>query len=205
MENEEYQDTTDNTQNSNGLDNSDNSHCYRDCGRSSFDMRNHDTCMWCRDVQQICISIKCEIPGPNIPEKTNECSNNTYQSDALEQDQVKLSSGKLYNCDVCSYTTTRTNNLWSHKRKHKEKLYKCDVCSYRTAWSGHFAVHKRKHTNKCDMCSYSTVWPGALAVHKRIHTGEKPYQCSECSYSTTTSDALAKHRTQYTGLKTVHM
>ena len=68
---------------------------------------------------------------------------------------------KPYNCDICYYSTTRSNLLAEHQARHAgEKSYKRDVCSYRTA---------RK---------------GDLVRHKGINTGEKPYKCDVCSYCT---------------------
>ncbi|XP_063693612.1 zinc finger protein 85-like [Bolinopsis microptera] len=113
---------------------------------------------------------------------------------------------KPYKCDVCSYTSSRSGALASHKRKHAgEKPYKCDICSYSASQSGALASHKRMHTGekpfKCDVCSYSASQSGNLASHKRTHTGEKPYKCDVCSYSASQSSHLASHKRTHTGEK----
>ena len=199
VQNQEYQDTPDSTQKSPCFDNSENINSYGDSGCSFSDPRKYE--IMNRNVQQKCTSIKSEIPEPSIPEKTNECGNSTSRSIALDEDiKRKHTNEKLYKCDVCSYSTTRRNNLLSHKRKHTVEK-SGDICSHSTSLPRNIqnvAAHKRKHTGKkqykCVLCSYSNVWRSALARHKRTHKQEKPFKCDVCSYKSATSEDLARHR-----------
>ena len=84
----------------------------------------------------------------------------------------------VYNCEECSYTTKRNNNMKKHTAQHKNRLegsFVCDQCSYTSKQKGHLDIHVRsKHKGevlKCEICNYSATQLSNLRRHRRAkHT-----------------------------------
>ncbi len=89
---------------------------------------------------------------------------------------------EIYYCDMCEYSTSRTENLTRHK-KTKTHLTK---------------LEKKKGEIKfsCDICEFSTFYAFNLKKHQNIHTNEpvdKIYSCDKCEKTFDRRDNLKRH------------
>jgi len=124
--------------------------------------------------------------------------------DVSQNDNTIKKTDKTFICDVCRYSTNRSSNLTTHKRKHTgERPYICQVCSKGFRDSGELNTHLRIHTGerpyKCNYCGKAFSQGGALKRHKLIHTGEKPWQCRLCGHRCRENGSLTKHLRVHTG------
>ena len=119
----------------------------------------------------------CRSHNVNIADARDEeiCQGDVCSDMAInDQDHKGKHKGKkLYQCDLCSYSTISLSYLEAHKQKCKgEKLYKCDMCSYTATSSCHIDAHKRYHTRermyKRDrlMDVYETWYDVLMAWHR---------------------------------------
>uniref|UniRef100_A0A8C4JUF4 Transcriptional repressor CTCFL-like n=1 Tax=Dromaius novaehollandiae TaxID=8790 RepID=A0A8C4JUF4_DRONO len=96
---------------------------------------------------------------------------------------------KVFNCDLCAFTSLRISSLNRHVKIHSdEKRHVCHLClkAFRTATllRNHVNAHTGTRPYKCSDCDMAFVTSGELARHRRYkHTLEKPFKCSICKYS----------------------
>ena len=124
-----------------------------------------------------------------------------------------MSSNKLFKCDECEYTCSRSDQLKRHDLTHSgEKSFKCDIdeCEYICSRSDQLERHKMTHSGeksfKCDIgeCEYICSRSDQMKRHKMTHSGEKSFKCDidDCEYICSRSDQLERHKITHVGEKT---
>lgn len=117
-----------------------------------------------------------------------------------------------FQCQLCTYTTSKKRNLTVHNKCHKEQQYECSACNKKFFWDSHLRRHIRIHKLddlkeplpilefKCSHCSFVTTSKGSLTRHLLIHRlHEEPQQrsklfkCTECDFITCYKGNLKKH------------
>uniref|UniRef100_A0A8C4JYW1 Transcriptional repressor CTCFL-like n=1 Tax=Dromaius novaehollandiae TaxID=8790 RepID=A0A8C4JYW1_DRONO len=112
---------------------------------------------------------------------------------------------KVFNCDLCAFTSLRISSLNRHVKIHSdEKRHVCHLClkAFRTATllRNHVNAHTGTRPYKCSDCDMAFVTSGELARHRRYkHTLEKPFKCSICKYSSVEASKLKRHIRSHTG------
>ncbi|CAG9768065.1 unnamed protein product [Ceutorhynchus assimilis] len=96
---------------------------------------------------------------------------------------------KLYNCELCSYTTQIYNTYKSHVDKHNDEgmeVIKCNYCDFKgfkTTVGKHIKA-KHEVIFTCDKCSYSTKDKKKHINHLSLHTSETLiFKCSMCDFA----------------------
>lgn len=117
---------------------------------------------------------------------------------------------KVFNCELCDYTTGYKNCLDLHLAGHKEtKPFSCTLCDYCTKYptslQRHIMIkHQVKETLtdeekksmrllKCEKCDYTSYFKWNLNAHKRKHNMEKQFKCPHCEYATAYRHNYLKH------------
>ena len=107
-------------------------------------------------------------------------------------------TGKIYNCDACTFQAKSPKTLRNHKKsKHEGVKYMCDQCEYVGNQSGSLNLHKKvKHEGiryDCDECTYKCTHPSTLNTHKRSQHEGLRYHCDQCEYQSTDQGNLTRH------------
>ncbi|XP_060075259.1 zinc finger protein 208-like [Ylistrum balloti] len=79
-------------------------------------------------------------------------------------------NARTYKCNICSFTTVKKKDYYSHKSKHSGKTaYKCMECDYTSDFKPNLDRHRLNHTNnysiKCKFCTYSCDHEGTVKRH----------------------------------------
>ena len=100
-------------------------------------------------------------PGVSLLEEAEsaECSSTTPSSES-QPSSISLTSDykkKLFKCDVCSSTFTKSQSLENHMMIHTGlKPFKCETCPSafrkRSQFDSHMIMHKGIKPFKCDVC-----------------------------------------------------
>ena len=118
-----------------------------------------------------------------------------------------------YDCNQCSYKTSRKDNLATHVKnvhsKKKQSVLLCDMCDFeaiqRKTLNHHIKiVHKKEKQNvlSCDLCSFETIQMKTLNRHKKTvhkmkpkHQGHesKSINCDQCDYRTSKENMMELH------------
>ncbi|CAH1257548.1 ZNF208 [Branchiostoma lanceolatum] len=111
------------------------------------------------------------------------------------------SSGVLFKCPSCKFSTKKKYLWLIHKGRHSEdKIFRCDECDFTTKCAGSILPHIQwKHMGQwprylqCKECPYETSDTRCLNNHMKHHTENYAIKCSKCSWSTDLQHLLEKH------------
>lgn len=104
---------------------------------------------------------------------------------------------KMFTCELCASSFYTLSELCNHKRMIHEKgkhIYKCDICNYTSYRSETLKKHKKRHTGSnicCQICGFFVPNTEALALHHKRHL--KKFQCPHCELKYARKDSLHKH------------
>ncbi|CAL9704054.1 unnamed protein product [Knipowitschia caucasica] len=120
---------------------------------------------------------------------------------------------RKYQCDVCTKTFRRRDNLRRHRRLHaketsaaddtEEKNFQCEICAMSFSRILHLQNHIMTHSGKkpfsCPTCNKTFTFKADMEGHIRTHTGEKPFSCLHCDKSFAQQRNLKRHFRTHTG------
>ena len=94
-----------------------------------------------------------------------------------------LNDQQIYHCEFCEYTTSRTDNLKRHSKRHtgEPMLQKQDTNN------GEFS---------CNICDKSFARRENLRRHEQIHSGIRPFSCHVCEKSFRQRNELVYHQSR---------
>lgn len=132
-----------------------------------------------------------------------------FDSPASLEEHIKTSHGnsnKIYTCQYCNKSFSRSWNFQRHVLIHKgEKPHKCEKCPKAFVLAAHLKIHNRIHTGekpyKCNVCSRGFAQLTNLQRHVLTHTGQKPHKCTYCPKGFVSSSDLRRHVRTHTGEK----
>ena len=112
--------------------------------------------------------------------------------------QLKKSSEKPFECDICHKRYSCRRSLRNHKHIHTDQYpFRCGICDKGFYNSSNLKIHKRIHTGEkpfeCNICGQKMSQMSHLREHKRNHTGEKPFDCELCAKSFRQKNHLKNH------------
>ena len=107
------------------------------------------------------------------------------------------------NCDICSKSFKRLDNLKRHKKIHEGKLYDCSACpkSFSTSLGleVHVAgVHKERKSHKCIFCEKVFLKKHMLSTHFKTFHENQNHNCEKCGKNFSSMPLLRNH------IKNVH-
>lgn len=112
-----------------------------------------------------------------------------------------LLSYKVPKSETCFSSRRPRDTDQRVKAKTSGQVYCCDLCPYSTKTLPHYRrhqlVHSREKPFKCTVCPKRFARSDTLNFHKRLHSGEKPYRCTMCPYRAASNSGLANHRKQH--------
>lgn len=115
---------------------------------------------------------------------------------------------RLFSCDRCSKSFSRTDLLRNHIRTHTDnvsKKYECDICSKVYNLKSVLKEHILKHTGSskalCSFCGKSFNSKANLKQHLLRHTQTKSFQCTICPKSFVSKGELQSHSRTHSGAK----
>jgi len=85
--------------------------------------------------------------------------------------------GNIYKCSTCLFATYDVTRFKRHTKltHNNDKCFSCQLCSYSTSRSNNLKIHLRKHTGekpfKCTLCNYSASQKHPLKFHMVKHHG----------------------------------
>ncbi|XP_060040781.1 transcriptional repressor CTCFL [Erinaceus europaeus] len=127
------------------------------------------------------------------------------KADATKSPQKTEGVKRTFQCDVCTFTSSRISSFNRHMKTHSgEKPYVCHLClkAFRTVTllRNHINTHTGTRPYKCGDCDMAFVTSGELVRHRRYrHTHEKPFKCSMCKYASVEASKLKRHIRSHTG------
>ncbi|XP_034255935.1 zinc finger protein 124-like isoform X2 [Thrips palmi] len=133
--------------------------------------------------------------------KTQDCNN----PDAIGNQKRK---SKVYECEYCGRTFTRSNHLAQHELTHtKDEPFHCYYCNkgfwYKNSLIGHI---KQNHTGDvnytCEECGRGFFQRSEFMRHKPIHSNETPFKCEECGMTFKLMKNLKRHQKVHTAART---
>ncbi|CAH0551372.1 unnamed protein product [Brassicogethes aeneus] len=114
-------------------------------------------------------------------------------------------TSKVYECKLCSYTTTRKYRMVDHNKTHLElKVHLCNVCdkkfSVRESLYRHLITHNKKNEKlqlqnlKCSSCDFTTNNKERFEKHLASHKDPLTFKCGQCFFQTNFENALEWHK-----------
>ncbi|CAH1111530.1 unnamed protein product [Psylliodes chrysocephalus] len=136
-------------------------------------------------------------------EVKTECDNGLI---VYETQHVPFVEPRPYECQLCSKTYRRKQELKKHMRNHTgERPYECHICQKRFTLKPVLQVHMKVHSGEkpysCDVCFNKFSQKKNLSDHMRSHTGERPFKCQFCSKDFFYMKNLKEHVLRHTGEK----
>lgn len=105
-----------------------------------------------------------------------------------------------WKCAVCGLTLSNKWNLKQHIRdKHwKERPHKCHLCSYETSRKNNLTTHLKTHTDirpfACTQCDKKYFNKHSLMKHmNKFHLQVQTFPCQKCSHVCYTKAGLSYH------------
>ena len=130
---------------------------------------------------------------------------------AAGEGRVSKKARKVYACDQCPFTATKSYNYKNHIRIHSGDrcvsessgvAIQYDDLSFDLFNLTTVYIHPLTHRPyKCPQCDYAAAQLTTLKSHVRSHTGERPYKCPSCDYTAVQPYALRVHQRKHTGEK----
>lgn len=119
---------------------------------------------------------------------------------------------KIYQCDLCNYSTNQNGNLKKHKIKHhgeptalpshsRHFEYVCHICDKEfklsTSLENHLNIHNEIRNYHCTQCKASFRKPNYLRIHiDGVHLRLRPNKCNQCDAAYLMSNDLKRHMIQ---------
>ena len=110
---------------------------------------------------------------------------------------------RIYFCEDCEYSTTRTTSLRNHKaaiHKLENRRFKCEECPFTSATKASLnyhrvCVHKIGDKQfKCELCIYASASKGNLKKHiEGVHLNPRNHICEYCGYAASVKGYLKRH------------
>lgn len=112
-------------------------------------------------------------------------------------------SHEINQCNICSKSFDKPEELTKHKEKHGHKEYICDICEEGFTSPYNFSVHNHKHIMRydCPMCNFQTKSRSSLKGHIKRHEGEYTCFCSVCGRGFIGKALLATHEEIHLDIK----
>ncbi|XP_058798730.1 zinc finger protein 28-like isoform X7 [Phymastichus coffea] len=99
---------------------------------------------------------------------------------------------KIYQCEICEYSTPHRQNLGSHQRRHSQNYkYQCELCGARFYARNNYqehvlAVHSKEKPFQCDKCPATFRYRQGLRLHAKLHQPDyvppqKKHACDVCN------------------------
>ena len=104
-----------------------------------------------------------------------------------------------YNCKLCNYEGTQSNDLNRHilAIHKKEKLLQCQYCGKSFSLNSILNQRIKTHTNTrnfiCNVCNKDFITSSHLKTHLKIHSGKKLCKCNLCEKSFSEQFKLIRH------------
>ena len=115
------------------------------------------------------IKVRADHQKCHKLEKCDQCSKYMRKGSMQRHKEfcnTKPENQKKYTCNSCSYETLHYNNLWLHKKGHKDKPFPCTY------------TYKYKFTEENCLKRFKTE--EELRQHLALHTQGFGFQCEEC-------------------------
>lgn len=105
---------------------------------------------------------------------------------------------KMYFCDQCDYSATKSTSVKYHKQAVHEGLrYDCDQCDAFFTRKESLKTHKLSlHEGirfPCDQCEYKATESGALKKHKQSQHENVDFWCHLCDHGAKSEKKLKQH------------
>ena len=105
---------------------------------------------------------------------------------------------KLYYCDKCDYSASKSTSVKYHKQTVHEGLrYDCDQCDAFFTRKESLKTHKLSlHEGirfPCDQCDYKATENGALKKHKQTQHENVDFWCHLCDHGAKSEKKLKQH------------
>ncbi|XP_028171073.1 telomere zinc finger-associated protein-like isoform X2 [Ostrinia furnacalis] len=105
---------------------------------------------------------------------------------------------KMFTCETCASPFYTLSDLCNHRRTIHQKgqhIYKCEICGYTTYRSETLKKHKARHTADripCLVCGMFVANADELLQHQKRHLFKK-YECPYCQLKYARRDSRNKH------------
>ena len=120
------------------------------------------------------------VHNPEGEENTNTVkqlqNSELNMDDEKSNKKQKQSHGKIYSCDQCEFTGSKSGLRYHKQSIHEGIRYPCDQCEYVATQVSKLKRHKEsKHQGvryPCDQCEYTATSVSKLKLHKETkHEG----------------------------------
>lgn len=158
-----------------------------------------------------------------------KCDFKSKYSGNLTKHKYLHTNIKKFKCNLCPYSTSRSDNLKIHKTKMHlnvngaapnpdimnivKMMYVCSCCDFQTdqeyLLDQHMFTHQESTTKKykCTFCTFETNKKYHYKIHSMTHDTDQgiKYQCPLCDHQATRKNNLNQHMTTHKSSKDVTM
>lgn len=165
------------------------------------------------DIHSCHSYLKCELCRATFSSKKSLRRHYTTSNHMTKTRDFKIEGEssatkiRLYVCDRCPKSYSRSDHLKAHYRSHRggNEQYQCDIClkfyNLKSVLKDHILNHLGASKALCSFCGKSFSSIANLKQHLLRHTQTKTFQCTSCSKSFISKGELISHLRTHTGAR----